>query len=52
MYGAHIDTLNVYILTSATVTSTSQQQWDRIGTQGKQWNYAAINIPSTSSYKV
>lgn len=52
MYGAHIDTLNVYISTGASITNTTQQQWDRIGTQGNQWNYAQINIPATNSYKV
>lgn len=49
MYGAHIDTLNVYIQTG---TSLGLQQWDRIGTQGNQWNYAKIDVNVTTPYMV
>lgn len=49
MYGAHIDTLNVYIQTG---TSLGAQQWRRVGTQGNQWNYAQINVKAATTYMV
>lgn len=49
MYGAHVDSLNVYLWNGK---SSSIRLWDRKGTQGNQWNYGYVNINPTSSYQV
>lgn len=48
MFGAHIDTLNLYLLQG----SSSTLIWTRSNTQGNVWRQAQRTIISTQSYKI
>lgn len=49
MYGAHINTLNVYVQDGANLGSP---KWTRKGTQGNRWKLGSLVINATTGYNV
>ena len=49
MYGAHINALNVYVMTGARLGTAV---WTRKGTQGNRWIQASLVLNSTSAFNV
>jgi hypothetical protein len=49
MYGAHINTLNVYVKSASNLGSAV---WTRRGTQGNLWIQGSIVINTTTGYNV
>ena len=50
MYGAHVDTLNVFIKTGSTLPA--KPVWTKKGTQGDKWRLAQIVVSRTPAFKV
>jgi hypothetical protein len=49
MYGAHVDTLNMYVKTSQALNTPV---WTKTGTQGTKWNLATVQITASVIYRV
>lgn len=49
MYGAHVNSLNIYIPVGANLGSPI---WTRKGTQGNQWNQAQVTITKNKQFNV
>ena len=49
MYGAHVNALNVYMMTGS---RRGAPVWTRKGTQGNVWKQASLVLNSTSNYNV
>ena len=49
MYGAHINALNVYVMTGARLGTAV---WTRKGTQGNRWTQASLVLNSTRAFNV
>lgn len=49
MYGAHINKLNVYLMTSGAL---DDPVWTKSGTQGDAWHKGSLTIQSKATYQV
>ena len=49
MYGAHINSLNVYVMTGSRLGTAV---WTRKGTQGNRWIQASLVLNSTRAFNV
>lgn len=47
MYGAHVNSLNIYISVGANLGSPI---WTRKGTQGNRWNQAQVTLTNTKQF--
>lgn len=49
MYGAHVNSLNIYISVGANLGSPV---WTRKGTQGNRWNQAQVTLTNSKQFNV
>ena len=49
MYGAHVNALNVYVMTGSRLGTAV---WTRRGTQGNRWIQASLVLNTTSAFNV
>jgi len=52
MYGADINTLNVYVTPGGQPTSLGNPVWSRSLNQGNKWKVAKVTITPNNNYQV